>query len=68
MEAITNEIMLRLPGDIKTLISYDHLLQTSSVSGQNSKEQRKGPEEKLEDKLPSFYTNPIFKPRDYDPL
>lgn len=67
MEA-TNQIVLLPQGDIKTPIRYDRLLQTSVVSLQNSNEQIKAPEVKLENKPPSIYTKPIFKPKDYDPL
>ena len=67
MEA-TNQIMLLPGGGIKTRIRHDRLLQTSAVSLENNKEQGKAPEVKLENKLPSIYTNPIFKPKDYDPL
>lgn len=64
----TNKIMLLSPGDIKTLISYDRLLQTSADLGKNREAQRKDSEKKLEKERPLFYTKPIYAAKDYDPL
>ena len=64
----TKKIMLLSPGDIKTLISYDHLLQTSADLSKNREAQRKVSEKKLEKELPLFYTRPIYVAKDYDPL
>ena len=64
----TTKIMLLSPGDIKNLISYDRLLQTSAVLNKNREAQKKDSEKKLEKELPLFYKKPIYVAKDYDPL
>ena len=67
MEA-TNEIILQSPGVVQIVTEPKLLLQTLFVSNEPGGQKRKVSKMKLENKIPLFYTKPIFTPKKYDLL
>ncbi len=67
MEAVAEPISKKL-SVVQMVTDARHLLQPLVVSIEKRKEQTKQSETKLGKEPPLFYTEPIFKPKKYDPL
>lgn len=67
MEAIANPISDKLRV-VQLVPDASHLLQPPVVSIEKHKEHINQLETKPKKELPLFWNEPIFKPKDYDPL